>query len=482
MRLHATKHFTQLWQRHPNLDLALLAFITLLGLAFRLYRLGEWGYWIDEIYTVERAQTVFQGNSWRLLLTDALIGLFLTAYKELNEWSARFVPAIIGVLSIPILYFPVKKLLGPLTALTAVALLAVSSWHIFWSQNARFYTLLLLLYSVALLIFYRGVEKENQWYILIALILFGVATRERLFAAFFVPVIVGYLFLLNWLYPETVKKFPVKKWLPILLIPFLIYTLYDAYIFASTGESSIFDFFRLFLGNPNKSILRFFSAFVYRVGVPTLFIATIGSGYVIVKKDRLGWLLVIASFLPPAILTLASAFVGTVDRYVFTTLFSWLLLAAMGIKEIAVNFKNHGPALALALFLLLFSDSVSQNLLYYEFQEGARPNWKDAYALVESRRESPDIVYSARPVFSDYYLGTDARFINTAVPQDIVQNQQRVWFIISSSTTGINPDILAWIQENSMLVEVLDVHIPGKVYDMRVYLYDPTIPLTNVDK
>jgi hypothetical protein len=52
-------------QKH---QLPLLAAITLLALALRLYRLGEWSFWIDEVFTVNRIE--FHYSSLALMLEN----------------------------------------------------------------------------------------------------------------------------------------------------------------------------------------------------------------------------------------------------------------------------------------------------------------------------------------------------------------------------------------------------------------------------
>jgi hypothetical protein len=77
--------------------------------------------------------------------------------------------------------------------------LTVSQWHIYWSQNARFYTTLLLLFSLGLFLFNFGIEEDRPWYLVISLCCFGLAFQERMVAAFFVPIVVGYLLLIKLL-------------------------------------------------------------------------------------------------------------------------------------------------------------------------------------------------------------------------------------------------------------------------------------------
>src|ERR1044072_1063224 len=106
---------------------------------------------------------------------------------------------MICVLSIPTLFFPVRRLLGDWVALISALLLAVSPWHIFWSQNARFYTSLLLFYTLALYAFHLGLERNKPGYFVLFYGFVYLAFSERLFAFFIFPVIVAYIVSL-WLF------------------------------------------------------------------------------------------------------------------------------------------------------------------------------------------------------------------------------------------------------------------------------------------
>jgi mannosyltransferase len=106
-----------------------------------------------------------------------------------NEWSARLASALIGIISIPILYFSIRKIIGSGAALILSILLAVSPWHLFWSQNARFYSSLMLMYTLAAFAFFWSMERNWPRYLLLFYALFYFALSERMIAIFLIPVI-----------------------------------------------------------------------------------------------------------------------------------------------------------------------------------------------------------------------------------------------------------------------------------------------------
>jgi len=166
-----------------------LFLMTGLAILLRLYRLGDWRFWIDELSTVNRVQAHYSEldsilsnlpphTNWfpvSLLATSAVIQAV-----GVSEWSARLAPAVIGFLSLPVLYFPVRRVFGVRVALIFALLLAVSPWHIFWSQNARLYTSLMLFFCLALFAFHQALEHDRLGYALLFIVFVYLGASERL--------------------------------------------------------------------------------------------------------------------------------------------------------------------------------------------------------------------------------------------------------------------------------------------------------------
>src|ERR1041385_240994 len=211
----------------PWMQYVWLGLITLFAVVLRFYKLGEWSFWIDELYTINHALAHF---STPQLILDNIpparnwipVSVMLAAQAlkmwGVSEWSARLASVIIGVISIPILFFPTRRMFGDRVALLAVLFLAVSPWHIFWSQNARFYTSLLLFYSLALFAFYFGLERNQPGYFILFYGLIYLAFSERLFAFFIFPVIGVYLAAL-WLFRIEKPKGLTPRNIALIAVP-----------------------------------------------------------------------------------------------------------------------------------------------------------------------------------------------------------------------------------------------------------------------
>ena len=449
--------------------------IMLVGLALRLYRLGDWSFWIDEIFTLRVVETSLANQEGLISLNNYISKIVISALG-VSEWNGRIVAAIVGTITIPILFYIVKKQTDFVTAAITAVFLSIAPWHIYWSQNLRFYAFLLLLYTLALVAFFLSFEQKKYrgLYLLAGLVLFVLAIQERLFAIFLIPVFFSYLLTLNLLSIEVPALFRLRNLIGVFITAVILFAAYDLFNSSATGNASdIAVFFEKFIGSPNKSMFRFIISYMYRVSIPIIVLGLIGGIYSIISKNRFGILNFCAAVVPPVALTIASPFVFTVDRYAFVALASWIILSAIAIKEAFSHTDKIGQLFVAGVFLLVVTDAFSQNFQYYMFQNGSRPDWETAFALVSEQRSESDIVYATRPEMGFYYLDQDVLPVDTFNLETVTDTSQKSWFVISTSTSSIRPELHTWIKENSILIDTLDVQIPGKVFDMQVYLYDP---------
>jgi hypothetical protein len=134
----------------------LLLAITSLGAGLRLFQIGRKGLWLDEAFSVWMGrQPLLDMFSW-LLRIDQHPPLY---YTLLHYWlwlgdSAALVrtfSAIIGALTIPLIYLLGRRLAGWQVGLLAALILAVSPFHVRFAQETRMYTLLTFNAAMAML-------------------------------------------------------------------------------------------------------------------------------------------------------------------------------------------------------------------------------------------------------------------------------------------------------------------------------------------
>jgi uncharacterized membrane protein len=470
------------FKSNPIYQYSLLIAITLLATVLRFYKLGQWSFWIDEMFTLRDVQNVFGGTDWPPI-SLVLIGTTLT-FLDTSEWNARLAPALIGVVSIPLLYSSIRKMFGPAVALLAVLLLAVSPWHLFWSQNVRFYTALMIFYTLALFAFYFGLEEDRPWYMILSVFALALSLQERLIALFFIPVVLSYLVLLTILPFEKTPGFRIRNLIPVLLLG-VVYGLYMTFSVSSSEDTSQATVLATKFFGISRYPPRVLASVVYWIGVPLFCLALFGGIYLMLtQRKQTGLFLFLGALVPVLALLLIAPFARVDARYVFISLPCWVILGAVGVKELFSQVKGQGKVLAVGVLVLLLADSISQDVLYYNHQNGNRRDWKGAFALVQQKKVDGDLVVTNRIELGEYYLGKEVLWSQGMHPQTIMQSGKKAWFLISDGTISVSPDLQRWLNDNSQLIDVRDVHIPGRNYMLRVYLYDPAQsiePLLSLD-
>lgn len=136
-----------------------------------MFHLGSKSLWLDEGATVTLARMAwpqfvrvwwygeasFQGAFFLLMRVWLHLGQ--------NEFWVRLPAAVFGIASIPLIYLVARKLVGVGPALASAAILAFSPTHVYYSQEARSYTMTILLALVSSWFFVRAVEqnRETDW-------------------------------------------------------------------------------------------------------------------------------------------------------------------------------------------------------------------------------------------------------------------------------------------------------------------------------
>jgi uncharacterized membrane protein len=442
-----------------------LVSITLLAVALRFVKLGAWSFWIDEVYEINYALQAVRDLSAltrpSLLLTGAAL-----SYLGVNEWTGRLAPALVGIISIPILYFPIRKMFSSSVAILAVFFLALSPWHLFWSQNTRFYTTLLLFYTLGQVFFFFWLESPRVSYLLISGLFLLLSFLERDMAAFFAPVVGVYLAAL-WIF--RLGKPAALQWRVLILPGILVCA---AGLFIALGTNAVSSFFENFVGhrqNPARVLL----GTIYDIGLPMFLLACFAGVYVFLQKSRPGIFMFVGAVVPLFILILISPFTQAFSRYVFMTLPNWLILGAIGARELIVHTQKHGKVLAIGVLLLLVADAVSQQVLYYGYQNGNREDYRAAYLQVKEQRSPGEMVVTGWLELGEYYVGEDVVWDRDVGLEDILQSGQRVWLVVDNRS-GFSTELQSWAEQNAQLVGVHDIYLSGKLLMVRVYLYDPS--------
>lgn len=451
-------------------ELLLLVAITVLAFALRFYKLGEWSFWRDEMFTVSGREDGFNYSFLRqstsLWLIQQAVGLW-----GVTEWYARLVPAVIGVITIPVFYWFSRRVFGSAVGLLATALLALSPWHLYWSQNARFYTALLLFYTLALFTFYLGLEEDRPFYMILSLLFLGIASKERLLALFFLPVVTGYLLLLwrlRWPQPAGLRP----RNLLVMGTPALIVG-----VFFTGPYLTHFGDWMAGFGYANNNPAWLLGGTVYYIGLPVFCLGLAGFWYGLGQQRRSILLFGLGALLPLLAIIALSPVHYTANRYVFLSLACWFLLAAFALWQLLSRSSKTTYIIPISILFLLLLQPLSDTVLYFRTQKGNRSDWRSAFAVVQQHRAGDDLVFTTAPDIGAHYLQTDVKHWNQFSIDDVADSQT-AWFVEDMVAQELYPATHTWLEENGRLVAVADVHFQARNFLMRVYQYEPGNKLT----
>src|SRR5688572_13497729 len=160
-----------------------VAALTLLAFLLRRYQLGDESFWFDEADIVARArqplptllsgflQAGENGPLYTLLLHFwlQLLDAFPFASRALHavfgidyEAPVRALAMLFGTATIPVIYLFGRRVGGHTLGLLSAALLTINPFHVWHSQDAKMYTLLVLTTLVSSLLYLIAWER-NRW-------------------------------------------------------------------------------------------------------------------------------------------------------------------------------------------------------------------------------------------------------------------------------------------------------------------------------
>jgi len=152
-------------QRLATWTAVAVAGLTLVALGLRLYRLDGRSLWLDEILTSQPAHLGGPGDVifWSQAAINQMPFFYMFTWF-FGHWGdsgviLRLPPVIFGTLLVPALYLLARDLFGVRAGIVAALLAAVLPCAVWYSQEARNYSLLMLLTTVQMWFAYRSVKS-----------------------------------------------------------------------------------------------------------------------------------------------------------------------------------------------------------------------------------------------------------------------------------------------------------------------------------
>lgn len=466
----------------------ILVLCTLLGGSLRLYQLNGGSIWIDEIWSVRDA---LQPDKMRPTRGPGYLPITVVLWaagfdhptiriedvgswraEGLDLWHIRLGPSILGILTIPLLGWAVRRAWGTKIAIAFMVLLCFAPWHIYWSQLGRYYTLKFLLLGLSLALYYHGTRKHKPWST-------GIGLSMAYLAYLVHPpaMLIGLAFAADYAL-SWIRRDPIRLgktgWIVGFAVPIAV-------ILTMVVESQLSDYDK-FLGatpDPGQSGPLVLANAVFMLGLPlVVFTAAV---WLTMIRDQEGqvrqtaWYLFFSAAIPIFVFV-ALGLMGKFSqvRYTFESLMGVLLLASFGLVYIHdALLKTRGRLIAVSPALVLIASMGLVLASYYTQGHHLHRRWGEAFAYVEQHRQPGENVVSAREVVAQYYLGD-----NSVKPLPGVLHLYDMWaegkplWIVDAGQTAVTTRRPVYV-DYAQLMESYPIHVWQPFTDMRVYRYIP---------
>jgi mannosyltransferase len=456
-RKHSDRTF---FPREPLLLIAsVLGLITVAAAVLRFHLLTVKSFWFDEGASVGIARLDwynFLRILWRREANMALYYVLLRSWLHLgsSEWFIRALSVLFALATIPAIYVVGRRMFGWRAGLIASVLLGVNAFHVRYSQEARSYSLTVLLCVLSSLCFLQWLEWPTRRKRLAFILVSALAVYAHFFA--------GLLLLAQWFSLYFLDEKPdsqeIKRtWLPLAIAVFPIF----AFV-AATGAGPL-----NWIQRPGLRVLWQSALLMTGATGPALVLAYAAAcitGFISIKFDwhrqrvtasqwRYRYLALWLFFPVSLVLALSLARPLFVARYFIISLPALVLLAAAGLARIR---RMWLLAPVLGAFLVLGYRGTAD--FYHQRLTSGTDNWRAAthYVLESAQPRDGAVFYVSMGRLSyDYYRslgnvpgpevlypnhGPRITFLDFVEKPDYLQLQHaitehsRVWFVISHSS------------------------------------------------
>lgn len=471
-------------------ELIIMVIVMAFAAGIRLWKLGEWSFWADEVFSIQVAQKL--PNEIPVNPIMYMMVRFFTNTFGLSEWSARIGPCIVGILSVPLLYLLVKRMFNAKVGVIFCAFLVIHPWHIYWSQNARAYSLAFLFGGLAAFAFYLSLERDNVGFMVLSVITTLLAIFSQPQSAVLIFAFAGYVVLL--VFVGIPKGFNERNLItffaPFILSLFLLISpSIRGYLVSGWGVSQL-----------GRDPLYILFTLVYCLGIPISVAAFIGSIHSLVYMSRSGLFLICYAVIPLFILLIVSLFQNVYGYYLFFTVPAYLLLAAFCAAELMESASRKSRILPAAVILIVIVGALSQDYMYFKVENGGRPKWREAFKAVKQKIDKDDVVVVSMPWIAEHYLlgstgKTPPPGARSASANQIIQLKdaisqrgsledqwrrkgQHIWFVLDQPRLkALDGDrsFRQWIYSNCKMVKTFPVHARAADRTINVWELEYTV-------
>jgi mannosyltransferase len=371
-------------------ELILLCLITALAAALRLHSLAAKSFWFDEGVSVAIARLDWYNFArilWRREANMSLYYLLLHFWLHFggSEFFVRTLSVLFAVASIPVIYLLGRRLFDSQVGLITATLLAVNAYHVQYSQDARSYSLMVLLCLLSSLYFLKCLDDPSRH----NRIAYIVSSTLAVYAQFFSLLMV----IAQWVALRTLDQGQVPRqtrkdwrWIALLASPVLAFVV-------TTGTGPL-----RWVQRPGLKDIWVFALHLTGNGGPWLLLACGAACMAVLlpvwrtrnlrraPSDPWRYRFLLCWLVFPIALTLVLSLAKPlfVPRYFIFCLPALLLLVACGLARL------HPPLMAPALLLVLILSFRGTIRSYKQDMDIQRDDWRAATRYLLNHAQSGD--------------------------------------------------------------------------------------------
>ncbi len=481
--------YSSRWSKQTLLYTCLVA-VLLLSFGLRLFRIQHHNIWGDEAFSIAFSKQALNlvlssGAETHPPLYHALLHIWISLVGD-SVFSLRYFSVLPGVLIIAIVFVIGRRLVDHQLGLLSATMIGVSSFAVYYSQEARMYSLVAFFCAIASYAVLRWELRESSRWMIIFVV--------SMLAAVFTHYYSFFVLLSQNMYMFQQRKNNLEQWRKWMWCQAVIFLIYMPWAFAQldfiTSKAST-RWQELSIGGMNT----IWSGSLTTFGVGET-VATVGQwlGVLLLIPLAMGFrgsysdtkrLNVVYYWL---VVPLVSAFLIAplmpfyYPRYLIVVLPAYLLIVANGFRS---NISLLGGAW---LILFVAANVMSLNNFFFnrQYAKGGygdlmtyiKNHSTDADAiLLQNGAQAPLYAYYGMPEMKSYNMPPWNDSEMQPLLKQISSDHQRIWLVMYGDTAGYDPDYMleGWLHQTAFrsyhgdyIDGSLDLFVQGEVIAQKV--------------
>lgn len=446
-----------------DLPLILVGILTIIGLALRLYHLDFNSIWLDEAYTYSIAKLSFVEIFKNTVVGEFNPPLFIMLERVMlffgnNEFILRLIPALMGTATIPVMYYIGKEFKNEYCGTVAAILMTFSQFAIFYSQEARAYSMMLFLVSVVMYASLKLIKanlktnsglKDTKTFSIV----FGVFASLAIWTHFYtlIPIFVLLVFIvLKQKKQITANAFAfaglgifIAGLIPLvyIMIPLFVNRISSAPTYGVNGLNVITNFFITM--NAFDMVISYIISFIFIISIIFLLF-----------KNKNKFILLASLILVTFIASIYLSYsMPMLPRYlIFLTIPIFLSIAYM-VSSIK------GKSLYLIVGLLTILSIIPLGAYYGNF---TKEDWRGLSVDFDKNLVPGDTIvvvpdYIKLPL--DYYYNSTQHSVTVVPVRSLasitdIKSSGRIYYVVTGDVGAVDPSgsIVKWLNSNKKMV------------------------------